>query len=123
MSKLVEAASEFLSRDTSTKQKRRVIKEYFKKVHIGSSESYHVHSVDPENAEYTLTHKKTGKKHTINVEDNYPNNTHSKVHADVKHYLKSLAPEAMPESSEIAKHINKHISDGQKEFKKEQQGK
>jgi hypothetical protein len=93
------------------------INEYFDKEHIGSSKSYDVHSVDPENGHYTATHKKTGKQHDVYIDDKFPNNTHSSVHGDVKHYMKGT--DAFGESSEIAKHITKHISSGQSEYKKD----
>lgn len=92
------------------------IREYFEKEHIGSTKSYHVHSTDPESASYTITHKQTGKKHVVNVNDHWPENTHSKIHADVK---KEVPKEAQGESSHIAKLITKHISDAQDEVKEE----
>lgn len=93
------------------------IVEYFDKVHIGSTKNYHVHSVNPEDGHYTATHKETGKVHDINIEDEYPHNTHTTVHGDVKSDLKGT--EARGESSEIAKHIFKHISYGQKDYRRQ----
>jgi len=79
------------------------LNEYFDKEHVGSSKNYHIHSTNPEEGEYSLTHKKTGKKTSINVSDNYPMNK-------TKHVSKNIAGK-VPGSDHhsIAKKINSHL--------------
>jgi len=79
--------------------------EYFEKDHIGSSKNYHVYSVNPEDAEYEIIHKKTGNKTSINIEDDYPNNTTRKIKREL-HQNKSVPSSDL---HSVARHINKHL--------------
>ena len=80
-----------------------ILNEYFDKEHVGSSKNYHIHSTDPEAGRYQLTHKKTGKKLSINVSDNYPMNRTK----DVKKNIKGKVPGS--DTHGIAKKINSHL--------------
>lgn len=82
------------------------LNEYFDKEHVGSSKNYHVHSTNPEEGEYSLTHKKTGKKTTINVSDNYPMNRTKHVKKDIKGKVPGS------DHHSVAKKINQHLQGG-----------